>query len=328
MENNKFKIDYNDLTHNNIEKIKKSIDCLKETIKRSNSHLYLNKPYQIKNNYNTINSKNESPYFLYSQRENYNPNNYYSNTNRNKSNSSINQKDSFSKSKKLNNISFYNINITNNNEKKFAETTNSLYHPDSSYRNKYFKTINSNSSIKRIYRSKNKKDFNNNMNNNNDPNKIDQDKIKNSIDKLESINKKLSQKYRNIINNYKSSITSNNLVMKKKSEIIINLEKIKEINTKIKNKIETLKINSFNNDYDKDKKELLIKNKELNLQIEQKDIIILELKNKINKIINTDNKINYFNEINKANNEIEQLKNKINQFNKEISKQEEIINKN
>ena len=29
------------VTKNNIEKIKKSIDCLKETLKRSNSHLYL-----------------------------------------------------------------------------------------------------------------------------------------------------------------------------------------------------------------------------------------------------------------------------------------------
>ena len=41
MKSKTFKIDSKSLTKNNIEKIKKSIDCLKETLKRSNSHLYL-----------------------------------------------------------------------------------------------------------------------------------------------------------------------------------------------------------------------------------------------------------------------------------------------
>ena len=137
MKSKTFKIDSKSLTKNNIEKIKKSIDCLKETLKRSNSHLYLNKGCQSKTSYNNkIIEKNNSNFFLNSHRYSDNPYKIRTNTN-------LNENKIISSPKKLNNISFYNINITNNNDKKNPESTRSLYSYDTTFRNKYDNKSNS-----------------------------------------------------------------------------------------------------------------------------------------------------------------------------------------
>jgi len=319
MENHSLSKNNKNLTYNNIEKIKKSIDCLKDTIKRSNSHLYLNRSNPIKVIYNKEIQKNNSP-IHYTPKLTYNQSKINTISNLNKS-SKLNNKNIFSSSpRKSNNISFYNINITNTNDKKYNESNGNYYKDELSYVNNYnksntFNKIRNKSAI-------NKKVLNNSKNYNNIC-QINQEKIKFSINELENENKELKEKYKNIIQKYKSSINQNKALIKEKSEIKIKLKNIKDINTKIKNKIENIKLK--NNDSEKNKKDIFEKNEELKIKIEQKDKIILEFKKKINDIINGDNNFSNSNEIINYNNIIEEFKNKISQINKEIYKQEETI---
>ena len=316
MENQTYKIDTKNLTKNNIEKIKKSIDCLKETIKRSNSHLYLNRDSLNRTLYNNKeNNKANSNLFLNSYRYVDNPYKISTNTN-------LNNAKTIASPKKLNNISFYNINITNNNDKKGGESTRSLYSCNSTLRNKYDKRTNS--CIIRNNSTKQKSIFNVRKN---DTSNINQEKIKNSINKIENINEEINSKYNNIIQEYKISYNENITIKKKNLEILKKIQMIKNINATLKKRIEKIKLKGINIDYNKEKNDLLEKNKEFNLQIEQKDKMIEDIKNQINDLINGHDKINCLNEINNKNNEIEELKNKINQFYKDISIQDELINK-
>ena len=316
MENQTYKIDTKNLTKNNIEKIKKSIDCLKETIKRSNSHLYLNRDSLNRTLYNNKeNNKANSNLFLNSYRYVDNPYKISTNTN-------LNNAKTIASPKKLNNISFYNINITNNNDKKGGESTRSLYSCNSTLRNKYDKRTNS--CIIRNNSTKQKSIFNIRKN---DTSNINQEKIKNSINKIENINEEINSKYNNIIQEYKISYNENITIKKKNLEILKKIQMIKNINATLKKRIEKIKLKGINIDYNKEKNDLLEKNKEFNLQIEQKDKMIEDIKNQINDLINGHDKINCLNEINNKNNEIEELKNKINQFYKDISIQDELINK-
>ena len=316
MENQTYKIDSKNLTKNNIEKIKKSIDCLKETIKRSNSHLYLNRDSLNRTLYNNKeNNKVNLNLFLNSYRYDDNPYKISTNTN-------LNNAKTIASPKKLNNISFYNINITNNNDKKGGESTRSLYSCNSTLRNKYDKRTNS--CIIRNNSTKQKSIFNIRKN---DTSNINQEKIKNSINKIENINEEINSKYNNIIQEYKISYNENITIKKKNLEILKKIQMIKNINATLKKRIEKIKLKGINIDYNKEKNDLLEKNKEFNLQIEQKDKMIEDIKNQINDLINGHDKINCLNEINNKNNEIEELKNKINQFYKDISIQDELINK-
>ena len=316
MENQTYKIDTKNLTKNNIEKIKKSIDCLKETIKRSNSHLYLNRDSLNRTLYNNKeNNKVNLNLFLNSYRYDDNPYKISTNTN-------LNNAKTIASPKKLNNISFYNINITNNNDKKGGESTRSLYSCNSTLRNKYDKRTNS--CIIRNNSTKQKSIFNIRKN---DTSNINQEKIKNSINKIENINEEINSKYNNIIQEYKISYNENITIKKKNLEILKKIQMIKNINATLKKRIEKIKLKGINIDYNKEKNDLLEKNKEFNLQIEQKDKMIEDIKNQINDLINGHDKINCLNEINNKNNEIEELKNKINQFYKDISIQDELINK-
>ena len=316
MENQTYKIDTKNLTKNNIEKIKKSIDCLKETIKRSNSHLYLNRDSLNRTLYNNKeNNKVNLNLFLNSYRYVDNPYKISTNTN-------LNNAKTIASPKKLNNISFYNINITNNNDKKGGESTRSLYSCNSTLRNKYDKRTNS--CIIRNNSTKQKSIFNIRKN---DTSNINQEKIKNSINKIENINEEINSKYNNIIQEYKISYNENITIKKKNLEILKKIQMIKNINATLKKRIEKIKLKGINIDYNKEKNDLLEKNKEFNLQIEQKDKMIEDIKNQINDLINGHDKINCLNEINNKNNEIEELKNKINQFYKDISIQDELINK-
>ena len=316
MENQTYKIDSKNLTKNNIEKIKKSIDCLKETIKRSNSHLYLNRDSLNRTLYNNKeNNKVNLNLFLNSYRYDDNPYKISTNTN-------LNNAKTIASPKKLNNISFYNINITNNNDKKGGESTRSLYSCNSTLRNKYDKRTNS--CIIRNNSTKQKSIFNIRKN---DTSNINQEKIKNSINKIENINEEINSKYNNIIQEYKISYNENITIKKKNLEILKKIQMIKNINATLKKRIEKIKLKGINIDYNKEKNDLLEKNKEFNLQIEQKDKMIEDIKNQINDLINGHDKINCLNEINTKNNEIEELKNKINQFYKDISIQDELINK-
>ena len=316
MENQTYKIDSKNLTKNNIEKIKKSIDCLKETIKRSNSHLYLNRDSLNRTLYNNKeNNKVNLNLFLNSYRYDDNPYKISTNTN-------LNNAKTIASPKKLNNISFYNINITNNNDKKGGESTRSLYSCNSTLRNKYDNRTNS--CIIRNNSTKQKSIFNIRKN---DTSNINQEKIKNSINKIENINEEINSKYNNIIQEYKISYNENITIKKKNLEILKKIQMIKNINATLKKRIEKIKLKGINIDYNKEKNDLLEKNKEFNLQIEQKDKMIEDIKNQINDLINGHDKINCLNEINNKNNEIEELKNKINQFYKDISIQDELINK-
>ena len=316
MENQTYKIDTKNLTKNNIEKIKKSINCLKETIKRSNSHLYLNRDSLNRTLYNNKeNNKVNLNLFLNSYRYDDNPYKISTNTN-------LNNAKTIASPKKLNNISFYNINITNNNDKKGGESTRSLYSCNSTLRNKYDKRTNS--CIIRNNSTKQKSIFNVRKN---DTSNINQEKIKNSINKIENINEEINSKYNNIIQEYKISYNENITIKKKNLEILKKIQMIKNINATLKKRIEKIKLKGINIDYNKEKNDLLEKNKEFNLQIEQKDKMIEDIKNQINDLINGHDKINCLNEINNKNNEIEELKNKINQFYKDISIQDELINK-
>ena len=316
MENQTYKIDTKNLTKNNIEKIKKSIDCLKETIKRSNSHLYLNRDSLNRTLYNNKeNNKVNLNLFLNSYRYDDNPYKISTNTN-------LNNAKTIASPKKLNNISFYNINITNNNDKKGGESTRSLYSCNSTLRNKYDKRTNS--CIIRNNSTKQKSIFNVRKN---DTSNINQEKIKNSINKIENINEEINSKYKNIVQEYKISFNENITIKKKNLEILKKIQMIKNINATLKKRIEKIKLKGINIDYNKEKNDLLEKNKEFNLQIEQKDKMIEDIKNQINDLINGHDKINCLNEINNKNNEIEELKNKINQFYKDISIQDELINK-
>ena len=195
MENQTYKIDTKNLTKNNIEKIKKSINCLKETIKRSNSHLYLNRDSLNRTLYNNKeNNKVNLNLFLNSYRYDDNPYKISTNTN-------LNNAKTIASPKKLNNISFYNINITNNNDKKGVESTRSLYSCNSTLRNKYDKRTNS--CIIRNNSTKQKNIFNVRKN---DTSNINQEKIKNSINKIENINEEINSKYNNIIQDIKCII--------------------------------------------------------------------------------------------------------------------------
>ena len=321
MEKNSLKLNNKNLTQNNIEKIKQSIDCLKETINRSNSHLYLNSINEkALIDDNKISQKNNSPFFPQTQRQTYNHQKIKNPLSFNKSYSNMNKKSVFSPPKKLNNISFYNINITNNNEKKNLDSIGSLYNSELSKANNYNKTtdhckIRRNSSINKVV---------SNYNTSNDIYQINQDKIKNTIIDLEKINKELKDRYKNIIQKYKSLSTKNNLIIKQKSEMEIKIKTIKILNLKMKNRIGNLRKKEINEDFLKNKKDFEEKNKELKTEITLKDEIILNLKNKINITINEDDNLKNINEINKVNSIIEELKNKINQIKGEISKQEEI----
>ena len=314
MENHSNKLNTQNLTKNNIEKIKKSIDCLKATIQRSNSHLYLNNSNPIKISYNKkATSENETSNFSYTQRHIYNhtKNNKHSITNES---SNILDKNIISSStKKLNNISFYNINIANANDRRKKESIDNGYNSELSYGNK----LRNNSAI-------NKKVLNNSHN----TYQINQDKIKNSIYILEKVNKELKEKYKNIIEAYKSSISKNNFLIKQKSELIQKLKEIRIINSNLKNKIDTYKTKEENNDINnknKNKIYLLEKNKELKGQIEKKDKIISNLKKEINDLIKGENNLINVDKISNANNTIDDLKNKINKINEEIMKQEVIL---
>ena len=119
--------------------------------------------------------------------------------------------------------------------------------------------------------------------------------------------------------------TGHQVTIREKSEINIKLKDIKDINSKIKNKIEDMKLKKKNKDLEKNKTDLSEKNKDLKIKIEQKDKIILDLKKKLNEIINGENNFDNSNDIINYNNIIEDLKNKITQINKEIYKQEEAI---
>ena len=192
METLSYKMLRENLTYNNIEKIKKSIDCLKETIKRSNSHLYFNGKANSKINKNEQYDE-EDIIFPYTER--ISSERYKSNThsNLNKSaNANINRvKRIKSFQKKLNNISFYNINITNGNNKKHFEPIRNIYDAELSYRNKYNKSIN-------ISNFTNKSPINKKILNTSN-NQINKEKMEKSNNELENINKDLKNKYNNNI---------------------------------------------------------------------------------------------------------------------------------
>ena len=318
MENRSLSLNNKNLTYNNIEKIKKSIDCLKATIKRSNSHLYLNGANPIKIMYNQEIQKTNSP-INYTPKLTYNQSRINTISSLNKSSTLVNKNIFSSSPGKSNNISFYNINITNTNNKKYNDSIGNLYKDELSYINKYNK---SNNFIN--FRNKGAKILNNTKNYNNIC-QINQEKIKDSINELENINKDLKEKYKNIIQKYKSTIIQNKKLIREKSEINIKLKDIKGINSKIKNKIEDMKLKKKNKDLEKNKTDLSEKNKDLKIKIEQKDKIIFDLKKKLNEIINGENNFDNSNDIINYNNIIEDLKNKITQINKEIYKQEEAI---
>ena len=312
----------NNLTKNNIEKIKKSIDCLKNTIKRSNSHLFLNKDNPFNTIYNNgINDKKESPLLQYRQRQNSNIYKNYKNSSK-FSNIINNNNKNLSSPKSSNNINFYNINITNNNDKNQPESIESLSNPQSTFRNKFYQTANPS-----FFRNNSTKNISTVNDKRKSLLKMNKDKIKESIQKLENTNKELKVKYEKSVENYESS----NLIKSKIRKNIFNMTKklklIQNINSKIKNKIENTKIYVSKNDYMKEKRDLLTKYQELKKHIVIKDNLILDLKKQINNAINGENKTNFFDEIINKNNEIMELKNKIKQFNVEISKQEEEINK-
>lgn len=319
METPSYKMSKNNLTYNNIEKIKKSIDCLKETIKRSNSHLYFKGSINIRINNNEEKIEEGIPIvFPYTQRVTYEKYKTNTHNNLNKSANIHKKKRIGSFSKKLNNISFYNINITNGNNKKNFEPIRNVYDPELSYRNKYNKSINFNNLT-------NKSPINKKVSNTSN-NQINKEKIEKSINELENINKELKDKYKNNIQKYKSSVNQNKLILKKISDMKITLNKIKDINSKIKMKFDNMNKTTKNNEFIKNKDDLIEKNKQLKMQIEQKDKKIFYFKNKINNIINSDNNnFNNIKDINKVSNIIEELKNKINKINNDISKQEEIM---
>ena len=318
MENRSLSLNNKNLTYNNIEKIKKSIDCLKATIKRSNSHLYLNGANPIKIMYNQEIQKTNSP-IHYTPKLTYNQSRINTISSLNKSSTLVNKNIFSSSPGKSNNISFYNINITNTNNKKYNDSIGNLYKDELSYINKYNK---SNNFIN--FRNKGAKILNNTKNYNNIC-QINQEKIKDSINELENTNKDLKEKYKNIIQKYKSTIIQNKKLIREKFEINIKLKDIKGINSKLKNKIEDMKLKKKNKDLEKNKTDLSEKNKDLKIKIEQKDKIIFDLKKKLNEIINGENNFDNSNDIINYNNIIEDLKNKITQINKEIYKQEEAI---
>ena len=214
MENRSLSLNNKNLTYNNIEKIKKSIDCLKATIKRSNSHLYLNGANPIKIMYNQEIQKTNSP-IHYTPKLTYNQSRINTISSLNKSSTLVNKNIFSSSPGKSNNISFYNINITNTNNKKYNDSIGNLYKDELSYINKYNK---SNNFIN--FRNKGAKILNDTKNYNNIC-QINQEKIKDSINELENINKDLKEKYKNIIQKYKSTIIQNKKLIRENSEIKI-----------------------------------------------------------------------------------------------------------
>ena len=236
MENRSLSLNNKNLTYNNIEKIKKSIDCLKATIKRSNSHLYLNGANPIKIMYNQEIQKTNSP-IHYTPKLTYNQSRINTISSLNKSSTLVNKNIFSSSPGKSNNISFYNINITNTNNKKYNDSIGNLYKDELSYINKYNK---SNNFIN--FRNKGAKILNNTKNYNNIC-QINQEKMKDSINELENINKDLKEKYKNIIQKYKSTAIA--------KVISILFELKKTLNSQNKNEIFVKKkinylINSYN----------------------------------------------------------------------------------
>jgi hypothetical protein len=159
--------------------------------------------------------------------------------------------------------------------------------------------------------------------------------LKQIIYNLENINKGLLQRYKKIINNFKSANGQNNILMIKINELKLKEQKIKNANTILEKEYANIKNDLFKNNKAKvlDKNSEYKKNEELKNRINKYDEIISNLKNKI-KNINNENDISpeKFTNINPTLEEkeddddiINELEQKIENCHIELNEQEKIL---
>ena len=159
--------------------------------------------------------------------------------------------------------------------------------------------------------------------------------LKQIIYNLENINKGLLQRYKKIINNFKSANGQNNILMIKINELKLKEQKIKNANIILEKEYASIKNDLFKNNKAKvlDKNSEYKKNEELKNRINKYDEIISNLKNKI-KNINNENDISpeKYSNINPTLEEkeddddiINELEQKIENCHIELNEQEKIL---
>lgn len=133
--------------------------------------------------------------------------------------------------------------------------------------------------------------------------------LKNQINLFSKTNKGLLIRYKTILNNFKSANEQNIKLIDKINELKIKDKNINKINKGLeveyndfKNKLILLNKDDYNKDKNNENKKLITQqNKDLKEKIEEYDDIILQLKNKIKKIIEEGNKNNKKEKMNKMN---------------------------
>ena len=356
MENYSLEIPTKNIIQNNIERIKRSMKKLKDTINRSNSNNYKNITTHPHNYHKNKNIKEENKSEIYYNIKdllflNNNIINSPRNGNVNQKKNNFHKSTSIYNNKTENNLikkkidkSYYdfnsfNYNYTHNNENKndyiynsfipsrnkynidnnnktelylnneldnnilnkhkLTDFSSNIHHMNTNNYNNNNLHINrykSEKQIKPIYNLINKNYYNNlndneysisNINtlelNNNDKNNNYENYLKNQIKIYDNINKGLLIRYKNIINNFKSSNERNNLLLNKINKLKIEEKKLKYTNIMIEKELNSIKNNISENN---NNKELIIKtNEDLKNKIYKYDEIILSLKNEINKLI-------------------------------------------
>ena len=356
MENYSLEIPTKNIIQSNIERIKRSMKKLKDTINRSNSNNYKNITTHPHNYYKNKNIKEENKSEIYYNIKDLlflnnniinSPRNGNVNLKKNnfhKSTSIYNNKTENNLIKKKIDKSYYdfnsfNYNYTHNNENKndyiynsfipsrnkynidnnnktelylnneldnnilnkhkLTDFSSNIHHMNTNNYNNNNLHINrykSEKQIKPIYNLINKNYYNNlndneysisNINtlelNNNDKNNNYENYLKNQIKIYDNINKGLLIRYKNIINNFKSSNERNNLLLNKINKLKIEEKKLKYTNIMIEKELNSIKNNISENN---NNKELIIKkNEDSKYKIYKYDEIILSLKNEINKLI-------------------------------------------
>ena len=158
--------------------------------------------------------------------------------------------------------------------------------------------------------------------------------LKQIICNLENINRGLLQRYKKIINNFKSANEQNNKLMIKINELKLKEQKIKNANIILEKEYANIKNDLFKNNKAKvlDKNSEYKKNEELRNRINKYDEIILNLKNKIKNINNENNSsTEKYNNINPTFEEkedddiINDLEQKIENCHIELNEQEKIL---
>ena len=230
----------------------------------------INKDFNSNNTDNLLDNKKENTNINIPKLTDYNNNEY------NEENSFLNQiQDNLNNKDKKN----FDIQLARNRSAKQMEIIENIINKNIDKREVFYTNENSISNIEVIEPTniKAKKNF--------------EKYLLNQINSFNKINKGLLIRYNNILKTYKSASEQNNTLINKINEIKTKEKNLKNDNLILEKEYNDIKTNSElnvnNNESNNENKLLLIKeNEELKDKINKYDEMILELKNKINILIN------------------------------------------